>query len=253
MTLSPGSPQTPIDNAPIEVTPTEPATVDLDEAMSLPAPDSVDALPESLDPQVAPGVNGDERLQPDVPAEGGSMDFMIGDDFDITTLEGPSPLGGPVNLSIEGEGIGSSLDPQALDLDFGAGQLVTEGDAEAQYRAGYDAVVQGDYAFAEAQFGQFVALFPDHPLAPDATNWLGEALLQRGEYDLAAQVLFGGFQRYEASIRAPDLLLKLGIALAGADERETACRTFAEVLKRYPGNGAAFEARVAQEQEAAQC
>lgn len=179
---------------------------------------------------------------------------MLGDDdFDITSLEGPSPFGGPVNLSLGDDGIGSSLDPQALDLDFGAGELVTEGDADAQYKAGYDAVIQGDYAFAEAQFGQFVALFPDHPLAPDATNWLGEALLQRAEYDLAAQVLFGGFQRYGASVRAPDLLLKLGIALAGAEEQETACRTFDEVLKRYPNNGGAFDARVAQEQAAAQC
>lgn len=231
--------------------------MDLDGPVQSGAPDTLDApdslnLPESLDPQVNSGAAADEHLLPEG-EDGTSMDFMVGDDFDITSLDGPSPFGGPVNLSLGNEGIGSSLDPQALDLEFGAGQLVTEGDAEAQYRAGYDAVVQGDYAFAEAQFGQFVALFPDHPQAPDATNWLGEALLQRGEYDLAAQVLFGGFQRYESSVRAPDLLLKLGIALAGAGETDTACRTFSEVLKRYPNNGAAFQTRVAQEQVAAQC
>lgn len=181
------------------------------------------------------------------------MDFNLGDGIDMNDLDGPSPLGGPVNLSLDNEGIGSSLDGQALDLEFGTGDLVTDADADAQYRAGYDAVVQGDYAFAEAQFRQFVALFPDHPLAPDATNWLGEALLQRGEFGDAAQVLFDGFQRYESSTRAPDLLLKLGIALAGAGERETACRAFTEVLRRFPANGGAFEARVAQEQAAAQC
>ncbi len=52
----------------------------------------------------------------------------------------------------------------------------------AQYQAGYDAIVRGDYAFAEDQFRQFVALYPDDPQAPDATNWLGEALMQRGAY-----------------------------------------------------------------------
>lgn len=249
--LSGVSPQTPNPETPIDLdAPTNPVAPE--SLGALETPDSLD-MPESLDPQLNTSATSEERLSPDAAGDT-SMDFMIGDeDFDITSLEGPSPFGGPVNLSLDGPGIGSSLDPQALDLDFGAGQLVTDADAEAQYRAGYDAVIQGDYAFAEAQFGQFVALFPDHPQAPDATNWLGEALLQRGEYDLAAQVLFGGFQRYENSVRAPDLLLKLGIALAGADERETACRTFLEVLKRYPDNGGAFTARVAQEQAAAQC
>lgn len=215
--------------------------------------------PQNTTPQAPADLSpptGDERLLPDeggVEGDGAPMDSNFGDEVDMESLEGPSPLGGPLNLSLGSEPIGSSLDGQALDLEFDSGELVTEGDADAQYRAGYDAVVQGDYAFAEAQFRQFVALFPNHPLAPDATNWLGEALLQREEYDNAAQVLFDGFQRYETSTRAPDLLLKLGIALAGAGERDTACRTFTEVLKRFPNNGGAFDSRVAQEQAAAQC
>ena len=40
---------------------------------------------------------------------------------------------------------------------------------------------------------QFVALYPDDPQAPDAINWLGEALIQRGAYDDAAQVLAEGY------------------------------------------------------------
>jgi len=149
---------------------------------------------------------------------------------------------------------GSQLDGgQSLDLGFDPGALVTNADADAQYRAGYEAVIKGDYQFAETQFRQFIALFPNHAQAPDATNWLGEALLQRGQYDEAAQVLFKGFQAYKNTTRAPDLLLKLGIALAGAGERETACRTFNEVLKRFPVMGGAFDKRVNQEMTKAQC
>jgi len=131
--------------------------------------------------------------------------------------------------------------------------LVTSADADAQYRAGYEAVIQGDYLFAETQFRQFVALFPDHPQAADATNWLGEALLQRQQYDEAAQVLFEGFQTYQNTTRAPDLLLKLGIALVGAQERDTACRTFGEALKRFPAMDGAFRARVNEEMTRARC
>ena len=88
-----------------------------------------------------------------------------------------------------------------LDLSSTAATPVN-GDAQAQYDAGYDAIVRGDYAFAEEQFRQFVALYPDDPQAADATNWLGEALLQRGAYDEAADVLLTGFQNYPATRRA---------------------------------------------------
>ncbi len=100
---------------------------------------------------------------------------------------------------------------------------------------------------------QFIALYPKDPQAPDATNWLGEALLQRQAYDDAADVLLTGFQNYGKSPRAPDLLMKLGIALAGAGEADTACRTFAEVVKRYPAQPTAFMQRLAQEKQKAQC
>lgn len=142
---------------------------------------------------------------------------------------------------------------QPLDLSFDPGAMVVNADADAQYRAGFDAVMGGDYQFAEDQFRQFVALFPDHPQAPDATNWLGEALIQRGAYDEAAEVLLNGFQDYADSTRGADLLLKLGIALTGSGERDTACRTFGELLRRYPDITPAFKERLVAEQRKAQC
>lgn len=140
--------------------------------------------------------------------------------------------------------------PLDLSLDGGT---PADGDAEAQYAAGYDAIVRGDYAFAEDQFQQFVALYPDNPHAPDATNWLGEALIQRGAFDDAALVLAEGYQKYSGSERAPDLLLKLGVALAGAGEPEVACRTFATLEERFPTVAPAFAERLAAEKRAAQC
>ena len=108
-------------------------------------------------------------------------------------------------------------------------------------------------AKAADQFKQFIALYPKDPEAPDATNWLGEALIQRGAYDEAADVLLTGYQSYPGAKRAPDMLLKLGIALAGAGETDTACRTFAEVAKRYPKETPAFVSRLASERAKAKC
>lgn len=159
---------------------------------------------------------------------GGALGTLGGDDL---TLDGSRPL----------------------DLSLDGGGQVSNGDATAQYQAGYDAIVRGDYAFAEDQFQQFIALYPDDPQAPDATNWLGEALIQRGAYDDAALVLAEGYQKYQATPRAPDLMLKLGIALNGAGEQEVACRTFFTLAKRYTELSAAFVQRLDEEKSKAQC
>lgn len=198
-------------------------------------------------------------------------DTLIGElpqDDNFTPLESidPNDPNIVIDPSAEGFELGSAEQPlgtlpstaldlsnQPLDLNASTGSLVSDADATAQYRAGYEAVVRGDYVFAEDQFRQFVALFPEHPQAPDAANWLGEALILRGAYDEAADVLLTGFEAYPTSTRAPDLLLKLGTALAGAGEMDTACRTFSEVQNRFSGMSPSFNARLAQEVSKAQC
>ncbi len=140
-----------------------------------------------------------------------------------------------------------------MDLGFDPGAALSDADAKAQYDAGYEALLRGDYVFAEDQFRQFIGLFPNNRLAPDAYHWLGDSLLNRGEYEEAADVLLRGFEAYPNAARSPDMVMKLGISLNNAGERETACRTFVEVLRRYPDQPKAFQQRVSEEQRKAQC
>lgn len=143
---------------------------------------------------------------------------------------------------------------QPIDLSFNPAATSTgNADADAQFAAGYEAMISGDYAFASDQLGQFVALYPDNPQATDAANWLGEALIYQSQYDEAAEVLLEAFQKHPEHARAPDLLLKLGMALNGAGERETACRTFGEVETRYTTLPPAFVTRLGEEKAKAQC
>lgn len=193
-------------------------------------PAAQDAAPVEADPLPPESGNGAP-----MDSLGDSQDPMIGGDGASDATLGTLPGNQPLNLS----------------LDAGAG--VANPDAQAQYQAGYEAIIKGDYGFAEDQFQQFVALYPDDPQAPDATNWLGEALLQRGAYSDAALVLAEGYQKYQASARAPDLLLKLGIALNGAEEPQVACRTFATLEERHTGLSAAFQQRLDEEKQRAQC
>lgn len=196
------------------------------------------SVPTMIDPLV-----GDSDLM-DGEEMGGEDNLYARDVFGNT---------GPVLGAPEGP-LGSTPPSEPLDLSFDPDSPpLNDGDANAQYQAGYEAVVTGDYAFAENQFRQFTDSFPNHQQAPDATYWLGETLIQRGAYGEAAEVLLNGFESYPTSTRAPDLLLNLGIALHGAGEFDTACRTYGEVLRRYPDSTSAFRERVTGEQARAGC
>jgi tol-pal system protein YbgF len=182
-----------------------------------------------------------------MPMDGASMD-SLGDSSD------PLLRGGIDQLGTMNEDDALSLENgRPLDLNLDSSAEISNGDAKAQYEAGYEAMTRGDYAFAEDQFGQFVALYPDDPLAPDAINWLGEALIQRSAFTDAAQVLADGYTKHKDSNRAPDMLLKLGVALVGADQVDVGCRTFFTLKQRYPDLAPAFQQRLAEEQQKAQC
>jgi tol-pal system protein YbgF len=210
-------------------------------------------------PQAPAGADGSENEVPltDIPEQG--VQPLPGEaEFDPTFDDGSA-----------GETLGQSGDPlvgtgqtggvdlitgQPLDLSYDPNAAPSgNADADAQFQAGYEALVQGDYAFAEQQFSQFIELYPDNSQVTDASNWLGEALMARSAYAEAADVLVDAYQKDPDHARAPDLLLKLGISLAGVGERETACRTFNEVGSRYPDTIPAFQARLSEEMAKAEC
>ena len=139
-----------------------------------------DTLPQTP-AQDAPAV----AATPEAPANAAPMDDLpladlagaptdsLGDSAD------PLLKGGIDQLGTMTEDDPLSLDAgRPLDLSLGAGGEISTGDAKAQFDAGYEAMTRGDYAFASDQFQQFVALYPDDPQAPDAINWLGEALMR---------------------------------------------------------------------------
>ncbi|ODT67884.1 MAG: hypothetical protein ABS75_22505 [Pelagibacterium sp. SCN 63-23] len=211
-------------------------------------------------PEALPQTPATEQRAPEAPAtvipEQGVQPLPGEQEFDPTFDDGSvgesaDPLVGTGQVGgidlITGQPLNLSYDPRAAAGDTG------NADADAQFRAGYEALVGGDYEFAEQQFGQFIELYPNNPQVTDAANWLGEALLARSAYAEAADILVDAYQKAPDHARAPDMLLKLGISLAGVGERETACRTFAEIDRRHAGTIPAFQTRLAEEKAKAEC
>lgn len=121
------------------------------------------------------------------------------------------------------------------------------------YATGYNHILTGDYAQAEAAFAQYVAEYPQGEQVSDAHFWLGEAQYGQTAYHQAAKTLLSAHKQFPESPKAPEMLLKLGMSLAALDNRDTACATYREVLTRYPGSSEAVKNKVAVEQSRMSC
>ena len=81
---------------------------------------------------------------------------------------------------------------------------------------------------------QFLQSHPRDRLVPDAIYWLGESYLQRSRPREAAEQFLKVSTEHARSNKAPDAMLKLGIALNALGARDQACATFAELGRKYP-------------------
>jgi tol-pal system protein YbgF len=126
--------------------------------------------------------------------------------------------------------------------------------ADAGYQDALDLLQAGKWADAEQAFASFVQEHPDDPRAPNASYWLGETYFFRKDYPTAAAVFARNYRTYgETGPRAPDNLLKLGMALAAMGDRDRACQTFAELAKRHANAPAPVRQALSRERSAAGC
>lgn len=160
--------------------------------------------------------------------------------------------GNPIQAQGESALPGVETGPAPTD-DTRVSALPSTDDPEELYRNSYEFVLSGDYALAEEGFSDHIARFPSDQRAADAHFWLGEAQLGQQKYREAAQTFLAANRDFPDARKAPDSLLKLGIALAAMDQRDVACATLAEVGKRYPQASAAILERAKQEQAKASC
>src|SRR5262249_26573016 len=75
--------------------------------------------------------------------------------------------------------------------------------ADEQYQYAFDLMRQTKYAEAEQALSSFVDQYPDHPLAGNASYWLGETYYVRKDYNNAALTFAQTFQKYPQSGKAP--------------------------------------------------
>jgi tol-pal system protein YbgF len=122
-----------------------------------------------------------------------------------------------------------------------------------EYDLGYGYILRKDYALAEQTFQTFLRKYPSDRLAPEANYWLGESMFQRQRYRDAAEAFLTVSTKYETTAKAPDALLRLGQSLAALGEKEAACASLGEVLRKYPRASLSVKQGVDREQKRVHC
>jgi tol-pal system protein YbgF len=108
------------------------------------------------------------------------------------------------------------------------------GNPRADFDTAYASFAQKDYDQAEMGFRRFLQSNPRDQMVPEATFWLGETYLQRGRYREAAEQFLNVSADHPNAAKAPDAMLRLGMALNGMGARDRACAVFAELDRKYP-------------------
>jgi tol-pal system protein YbgF len=127
------------------------------------------------------------------------------------------------------------------------------GSPQDQYQYAWGLLRAQDYPGAEAALRSFIAKHPKHTLAGNAQYWLGETYYVRKDYRQAAVAFAEGYQTYPNSAKAPDNLLKLGLALAQIGEKADACEAFAQLGRQFPTAPQSLKERATRERQRLAC
>ncbi len=125
--------------------------------------------------------------------------------------------------------------------------------AKDEYDLAYGYVLHRDYALAADAFRVFLRQYPSDRLAPEALYWLGESLYQQQQYRDAAESFLAVSTKYDTTARAPEALLRLGELLAALGEKEAACASLGEVLRKYPRASQNVKQTVQRDQKRGHC
>ena len=176
----------------------------------------------------------------------------------------PRELGAPLNLSTGAAPAsaapsgapGGQLPPPPPANPSATGMqaaLPPSNSPRDEYDLAYGYVLHKDYGLAAETFRTFLHQYPSDRLAPEAQYWLGESLYQQKQYRDAAESFLAVSTKYETTARAPEALLRLGQSLAALGEKEAACASLGEVLRKYPHASASIKQAVERDQKRGHC
>lgn len=127
------------------------------------------------------------------------------------------------------------------------------GDYKDDYKGALSHLQRGEHDNAERALRMFLENHGDSELAGNAQYWLGESYYVREMWRPAAQSFLICVQKYKEGVKAPDCMLKLGMSLSAMGEKDKACKTLAEVPRRFPNASQTIKQRAKAEEQRNSC
>ena len=104
---------------------------------------------------------------------------------------------------------------------------------EEQYKAAFSLLEEARHEEAHDAFTRFIDTNPTHVLAQNAAYWRAESLYARQMYPEAAKSYALNLRQYPEGRKAPDNMVKLGLALLKLGRAEEACRAFEQLDQAF--------------------
>lgn len=260
---APPPPVQPIQPAPPSATPPQRRSEVYDPVQSPDAPGAPRTLgtmpagPPGAGPPPVVSADGDPvQVEPPVGAPGGRQ---AGAPLDLSTLSAQAsqdPSLGPPPGPQANAGNGLPPPPPRNPSATGGqpqAMLPPTATPKDEYDLAYGYLLRKDYALSEENFRAFLRKYPNDRLTGEANYWLGESLFQRQRYRDAAEIFLTVSTKFEKSGKAPEALLRLGQSLAALNEKESACATFGEIMRKYPRASAGVKQGIEREQKRVHC
>lgn len=170
---------------------------------------------------------------------------------DVAAIDPEAPLDdvqgeqtlGTIEFDANGDVVGSLINGADGDEITGS----------PDYDGAYSAFISGDFVEAERGFRGFIDQSNSDPLLPNAHYWLGESILAQGRYNDAAEIFLETNRQFPEGAKAPEALIKLGVALTGLEKRDIACAVFDQFGARYPDADANLKNNLNRERQRAAC
>lgn len=128
------------------------------------------------------------------------------------------------------------------------------GDPKKQFDAAMALLSRAKYDEASDAFRTYADAHPDGDRASDALYWSGDiAYSTRKDYPAAARDFAELLKKYPKAQRAPDGMLKLGLALFEMGQSKEACAAVAALPAKYPNAAPAILARAKSARDDKKC
>ncbi len=115
--------------------------------------------------------------------------------------------------------------------------------ADDLYNQAYDYMSKSAFGTAEVWFKEFVARFPDHRRADNAYYWLGETYLVQNKPEDAVIAFSTGLKAFPKGEKAPDNLLKMGVAFERIGKPDMAKSAWEKLIRDFPKHASADRAK----------